>query len=343
MQRFLSYHIKKLIITEEHRDVAAYGTGKKQQQYNQSAQGVIMSNLEFFKKQAKNFLKDWQTQIKTVEGDGYISYHYDWKFYDVGNLFFYYELDDKDEQDIKLARAQHWISKMAGFEKWNDLIHASEIELECAEFLLRRFKNAQDVQDWEEIIQFAGIADLEPEVKLDYARQYYELGDRVAIVNYPTERITILSGKLKSTELNKFSDKNNPDGVLRKSSHVFCTHCNKAFNFTQSKVIKDNEKSLTMVVCKNYPKCDGTYLDYKVLTPTVMYGQTKSNELEKGIKTLKTDFTMETKVQCLHCGQEYLYNEATVVQFPDDDEPLVMCKHYPECNGSLIDMMETAK
>ena len=74
-----------------------------------------MSNLEFFKKQAKNFLKDWQTQIKTVEGDGYISYHYDWKFYDVGNLFFYYELDDKDEQDIKLARAQHWISKMAGF------------------------------------------------------------------------------------------------------------------------------------------------------------------------------------------------------------------------------------
>ena len=36
-----------------------------------------MSNLEFFKKQAKNFLKDWQTQIKTVESDGFISYHYD--------------------------------------------------------------------------------------------------------------------------------------------------------------------------------------------------------------------------------------------------------------------------
>ena len=71
-----------------------------------------------------------------------------------------------------------------------------------------------------------------------------------------------------------------------------------------------------------------------------MYGQTKIAELEKGIKALKTDFTMETKVQCLHCGKEYLYNEASVVQFPDDDEPFVMCKHYPECNGSLIDMME---
>lgn len=91
-----------------------------------------------------------------------------------------------------------------------------------------------------------------------------------------------------------FSDKNNPDGILRKSSYVFCTHCNKAFNFTQSKVIKDNEK----------------------------------------------DFTMNTKVHCIHCGKDYFYKEASVVNYPDNDEPLVMCKHYPECDGSLIDMME---
>lgn len=299
-----------------------------------------MTHIEFFKKEAKNFLKDWQTQIKTVESDGFISYHYDWKVYDVGDLFFYYELDDEDEQDIKLARAQHWISKMVGFKKWDELIHASDIELKLAEFLLRRFKNAQDVQDWEETVLFAGLADLEPETKLDYARQYYELGDKAAIVNHPTEQITILSGKLKTAELNKFSDKNNPDGILRKSSYVFCTHCNKAFNFTQSKVIKDNEKDLTMVVCKNYPKCRGTYLDYKVLTPTVMYGQTKIAGLERGIQALKIDFTMDTKVHCIHCGKEYLYKEASVVNYPDDDEPLVMCKHYPECDGSLIDMMK---
>ena len=299
-----------------------------------------MSNLEFFKNEAKKFLKDWRTQIKTVESDGFISYHYDWKFYDVGDLFFYYELDDEDEQDIKLARAQHWISKMVGFKKWDELIHASKVELELAEFLLRRFKNAQDVQDWEETIQFAGIAELEPEIKLEYARQYYEFGDRAAIVNHPTEQITILSGKLKTAELNKFSDKNNPEGILRKSSYVFCTHCNKAFNFTQSKVIKENEKDLTMIVCKNYPKCRGTYLDYKVLTPTVMYGQTKIEELEKGIIEFNPDFTMNRKVECLHCGREYLYNEATVVKNPDNEELFIMCKHYPECDGSLIDMIE---
>ena len=46
-----------------------------------------MSNLEFFKKQAKNFLKDWQTQTITTNTDGSKSYHYDWKFYDVDYHF----------------------------------------------------------------------------------------------------------------------------------------------------------------------------------------------------------------------------------------------------------------
>lgn len=123
-----------------------------------NAQGEnIMSNLDFFHNQAKNFLKDWKTQKQTIESDVVISYHYDWKFYDVGDLFFYYEFDDKDEQDIKLVRAQHLIAKMVGFKKWNDLIHASETELQLAELLLRRFKTAQDVQDWEETLNFTGI------------------------------------------------------------------------------------------------------------------------------------------------------------------------------------------
>ena len=73
-----------------------------------------MSHEEFFKNEAKKFLKDWQTQTQTVESEGLIFYHYDWKFYDVGDLFLYYELDDEDQQEIKLARAQHYIAKMVG-------------------------------------------------------------------------------------------------------------------------------------------------------------------------------------------------------------------------------------
>lgn len=92
-------------------------------------------------------------------------------------MFFYYEFDDKDEQDIKLARVQHLIAKMVGFKKWDDLIRASETELQLAELLLRRFKTAQDVQDWEETLNFIGIEQYGVEAVLDYARQYYELGD----------------------------------------------------------------------------------------------------------------------------------------------------------------------
>ncbi|MBO4439726.1 MAG: hypothetical protein J5798_10280 [Spirochaetaceae bacterium] len=216
-----------------------------------------MTNLEFFKNEAKKFLKDWRTQTQTVGSDGAISYHYDWMFYDVGDLFFYYELDDKDEQNIKLARAQHYIANMLGYKKWDNLIHASDTELELAEFLLRHFKNAQDVQGWQETLMFTGIEQYGEEAVLEYAKQYY--------------------------------------------------------------MLKDTKENIQL------PR------------PTILFGQTKIAGLQRGIEAFGM-FKMDTKVRCFHCGREYLYKEASVVQFPYDDEPSVFCKHYPECNGSLIDM-----
>ena len=139
--------------------------------------------------------------------------------------------------------------------------------------------------------------------------------------------------------MNKFSAENNPERMLRKDSIVHCSVCNKEFNFNQSKVIKDNDKKQTMVVYKNYPECKGTYLDYQVLSLTIMFGKTKTAVLERGITEFRTDYTMDTKGHCIHCGQEYLYKEANAVQFPDKDEPLVYCKHFPTCNGSILDMM----
>lgn len=299
-----------------------------------------MSNLEFFKKQAKNLLKDWQTQTKTVGSDGFVLYHYDWKFYDVGDLFFYYEFDDKDEENIKLARAQHLIAKMVGFKKWDDLIHASKTELELAELLLRSFKNAEDVQNWEETLNFTGILQYGAEAVLNYARQYYELDGKKEIANLSIDKITILSGKPRATELNNFDDEHNPSGILRKSSTVLCSHCRKSFYFIQSKVIKSTESNLTMVVCKNYPVCRGTYLDYKVLTPTILYGEAKKQELERKVNEFSF-LKMNTKIHCIHCGDEYVYSEATVVVSPVDSEALIHCKNYPNCDGTIVDMVPT--
>ncbi len=49
---------------------------------------------------------------------------------------------------------------------------------------------------------------------------------------------------------------------------------------------------------------------------------------------------MDTKVHCIHCENEYLYKESNVVKYPENDEPFIMCEHYPEYDGSVIDMIE---
>lgn len=298
-----------------------------------------MSNLDFFKNEAKKFLTDWQTQTQTVESDGIIIYHYDWKFYDVDDLFYFFEWDDKDRQEIKLARAQHIIAKIAGYKNWNELIIKSEVELELAELLLRRFKNSDAIMDWVQTVEYTGIGQYGVEAVLDYAKQYYELGDSKDIVYLPLEQLTILSGKQRLTEINKFDDEHNPAGSLRKSSYVFCPHCQKAYNFNQSKVIKKNGTNLTIVVCKNFPDCRGTYLDNKVLTPTIIYGDARIPELEKGIAAFP-HISMNKKIECLHCGDKYFYNEAKVVIDPDDGEAWIHCKNYPECSGNPMDFID---
>ena len=103
-----------------------------------------MSNLEFFKNEAKKFLKDWQTQTTITNSDGSISYHYDWKFY---NLYYYFDLfnlNDKDRKEIKLARAQHYISKIAGYKKWDELVSLSPFDLENAENKIRNCRNKSE-------------------------------------------------------------------------------------------------------------------------------------------------------------------------------------------------------
>ncbi|MBO4371709.1 MAG: hypothetical protein J5826_02145, partial [Bacteroidales bacterium] len=129
----------------------------------------------------------------------------------------------------------------------------------------------------------------------------------------------------------------NPAGTLRLDSVVFCTHCKKSFDFTKSKVIQDNSSNLNMVVCKNYPDCKCTYLDFKVLTPTILYEEAKTEALNKGIQAFP-HLTMNSKVHCIHCGEEYIYKDANVV-VSDGEEPFVHCKNYPKCDGTIIDMM----
>ena len=95
-----------------------------------------MENIEYFKLQAKNLLKDYKTQLFSKEE----IYDYHPKYFDVIRLFndFKYRYFE-DNFSFTLMHAQHLIAKLAGFDKWNDLLNAKPAELELAHLL---FDNA---------------------------------------------------------------------------------------------------------------------------------------------------------------------------------------------------------
>lgn len=54
-------------------------------------------------------------------------------------------------------------------------------------------------------------------------------------------------------------------------------------------------------------------------------------------------FPLEETVECLHCGERYKFKYVKAIrtkpQFrSDDDFDQIVCKNFPECNGSIIDL-----
>ena len=92
----------------------------------------MMTDVEFFKYQAKLFLQDTKLYLADFEkpnNDFSISPKYK-AFND--DLFLYFEVDYL-KHPITLMNAQHFVAEMAGFRKWGDLIKASPDELKPEE------------------------------------------------------------------------------------------------------------------------------------------------------------------------------------------------------------------
>lgn len=99
-----------------------------------------MDYIKYFKSQAKKFYKDFQTQY-TKEND-YI-YSYKPKFWpDIDDIIVSFDIN---EDDFSLMKAQHIVAYLAGFENWNELIHANHYRLEIGYYLVElRDNNALD-------------------------------------------------------------------------------------------------------------------------------------------------------------------------------------------------------
>lgn len=103
-----------------------------------------MKPIDFFRLQAKNLHKDFKTQTPALPSDDSIN-HYDTTYFDVDGIVIDFDLD---EDKLTLMKAQHIIALLAGFNKWNDLISASETELELAKLL---FDNMHKIsaEEWQ--------------------------------------------------------------------------------------------------------------------------------------------------------------------------------------------------
>lgn len=111
-----------------------------------------MAHVDYFKAQAKKLLKDYKTRTSYVdEVDGHSYFSYTPTFFDIDRIFLEY---DWDEENFTLMKAQHLFALMVGFEKWGDLIGASEAELELSKQLWEH-QDKISLIDWQDYI--AGV------------------------------------------------------------------------------------------------------------------------------------------------------------------------------------------
>ncbi|MDD7416696.1 MAG: hypothetical protein SPI86_02240 [Treponemataceae bacterium] len=89
-----------------------------------------MDHISYFKLQAKNLFKDYQTRYFS-ESEKRFCYHP--KYFNIPYLFLWLDYyDNEADFSFTLMNAQHVIAQMVGFDKWNDLIKAKQTELELA-------------------------------------------------------------------------------------------------------------------------------------------------------------------------------------------------------------------
>lgn len=132
-----------------------------------------MKTINYFKLQSKNLYKDFKTQNTYFDSSlGGDYFRYDPKFFDVDALFTDFSIN---ENKFTLMNAQHIISKLAGFEKWADVLEASPSALELSKLLFDNMRKIRP-EDW--YFYYRGIENendiiLEDEDKLEIFRKVF--------------------------------------------------------------------------------------------------------------------------------------------------------------------------
>ena len=119
-----------------------------------------MEFIEFFKKQSKLFFKEWEN--KTCEN------------FNIKGFFDYYKVPIERQMSFTLMNAQHIISQIAGFKKWNDLIIASRDDLEFAKVRFNYCsKGIKKIKKWDTFFSDEKIKSLDIKKKIEIAKKHF--------------------------------------------------------------------------------------------------------------------------------------------------------------------------
>ena len=144
-----------------------------------------MANVEFFKQQAKNLLKDFNTKVYN-EDEGFYEYSPRF-FHNIDDIVMTFDIDE--EGSFTLMNAQHIIARLSGFYKWTELIKASEPVLEIGKLLLINRDAYQEkqglitnmvesliVEDWKSYEEL-NLSDADDETKLEAFKKIFLEGN----------------------------------------------------------------------------------------------------------------------------------------------------------------------
>lgn len=150
-----------------------------------------MTNIEFFKQQAKNLLKDYDTRVYKENEE---VYKYSPRFFsDIDDIIFNFEINE--DKPFSLMNAQHIIARLAGFYKWTELIKASEPALELGKLLFSNRiaylekapiitnEESMIVEDWkfflESFLKENNLQDCDDETKLSLFKDVFLQSDKI--------------------------------------------------------------------------------------------------------------------------------------------------------------------
>ena len=133
-----------------------------------------MTEIDFFKLQAKNFLRD----LNNREFDGEIYSHTNAGFYkDIDEIIVSFDIDEFNA--FSLMNSQHIVAKLAGFDKWSNLINSDKDGLILGKLL---FEHRNDYIDgyalydhWMGYLQHNGLENLDNGSKLQIFKMIYNI------------------------------------------------------------------------------------------------------------------------------------------------------------------------